>query len=496
MDALLKALEGWREREALVVGDFMLDELTYGDAERLSPDAPVPILRVRRTEHRAGGAANVCLDLAALKVRVRAVGVVGADAPGRLLRDLLRAGAIDDSGVCLADDRPTTRKQSLIGLAQARHPQKMFRVDYESRNPLPPEIVADLCARVREGVEKSDFVCIEDYGKGVCSPEVCRCVIEEAHRAGKPVFVDPARGADYAKYRGASAITPNRTEAEEATGLPTAEEGDADLNARLARALVERLDLDACVLTLDRHGALLLERGGSPVAVPTVARQVYDVTGAGDMFLAALAAAHVNGCSWLDATRFANTAAGLEVEVFGVEPIPLERVHHALLREALTTSGKVRTLEQAVVEARVLRAQGRRIVFTNGCFDVLHSGHVHLLEQAAAMGDFLVVGLNSDASVRRLKGPHRPINTAEDRARVLGALACVGVVVVFDEDTPLRLIKSLRPDVLVKGADYTRRTVVGADVVESYGGRVVLVPLVEGRSTTGTLQRMRSGEKD
>jgi D-beta-D-heptose 7-phosphate kinase/D-beta-D-heptose 1-phosphate adenosyltransferase len=221
---------------------------------------------------------------------------------------------------------------------------------------------------------------------------------------------------------------------------------------------------------------------------------VYDVTGAGDIFLAGLAAGRANRLSWLDAVRLANAAAGLEVEVFGVEPIPLERIHHALLEQAARTTGKMRTLEQVLVEVRARRAAGHKVVFTNGCFDILHSGHVTLLEKAAkegGEGGFLVVGLNSDESVRRLKGDGRPVNGESDRARVLGALSCIGAIVVFEEDTPLRLIEAIRPEVLVKGADYRKDQVVGGEIVESHGGRIVLIDLVEGKSTTGTIARMR-----
>ncbi|MDX2132950.1 MAG: D-glycero-beta-D-manno-heptose 1-phosphate adenylyltransferase [Planctomycetota bacterium] len=491
MDPLLDALSAWTPRTALVVGDFMLDQLVYGDAERLSPDAPVPILHVRRTENRPGGAANVCLDLVALRMRVLAFGVVGCDGHGELLRRELELGGVEASGVVEDASRPTTVKQNLIGLAQARHPQKMFRVDFESREPVAGEGAARLLGAFERALPSCDVVCIEDYAKGVCTPEVCAGVIRAARRAGKPVMVDPARGTDYSKYAGATVLTPNRTEAEDATGLSTRASAAIEDTEPLARALLERLGLEACVLTLDRHGALLVERGKGPVGVPTVARQVYDVTGAGDMFLAGLAAARANGLSWFESTRFANAAAGLEVEVFGVQPIALERVHHALLALASARHGKVRTLEQARVEAAALRSQGKRVVFTNGCFDILHSGHVTLLEKAAAEGDFLVVGLNDDASVRRLKGAGRPVNPALDRARVLGALASVGSVVLFEEDTPLRLIEAVRPDVLVKGADYTRDQVVGGSFVESYGGRVALVDLVEGKSTTRTIERLR-----
>lgn len=495
MDPLLDHLARWKPFRALVVGDFMLDQLLYGDAERLSADAPVPILHVTESEDRPGGAANVCLDLVALKGSVEALGVTGDDPHGAALGEALRSRRVGSAGLIADPSRPTTVKQNLIGRAQARHPQKMFRVDFESTEPLDPQVVACLLAAFEKSLPSADVVCIEDYDKGVCTEDLCQGVIALSRRAGKPVFVDPARLTDYSKYRGASAITPNRTEAETATGLATHGQAAPEHNLRLAEALLERLDLDAVVLTLDRHGALLLERGGQSVAVPTVARQVYDVTGAGDMFLAGLAAARANAIPWADAVRFANAAAGLEVEIFGVEPIPLERVHHSLLELTSKYTGKLRTPAQAVIEANARRAAGGKVVFTNGCFDVLHAGHVSLLERAKGAGDFLVVGLNDDDSVRRLKGPSRPVNHQEDRARVLGALDCVGAVVLFSEDTPIELIKAIKPDVLVKGGDYTKDRVVGADVVEALGGKVVLIDLVEGRSTSATIRRLTAGAR-
>lgn len=493
MNHLLHALAAWKPFTAAVVGDFMLDELVYGDAERLSADAPVPVLRVRRSEARPGGAANVCLDLVALRGAVHAVGVTGDDRAGAALRESLGAEGVSARALVGDPSRPTTVKQNLIGLAQARHPQKMFRVDHESREPIAPDIEGRVIASFERVLPACDAVCIEDYNKGVCTPGVCRAVIDAARRAKRPVFVDPALGVDYSKYAGATAITPNRTEAEAATGLPTDGGADVAHNTALARRLLERCDLEAVVLTLDRHGALLLERGGEAVSIPTAAREVYDVTGAGDMFLAALAAGRANAMSWPDSVALANAAAGLEVETFGVVPIPLERIHGWLLDRASREHGKVHTRAQAAAYAADLRRAGRRIVFTNGCFDVLHPGHVSLLEQAAAMGDVLIVGLNDDESVRRLKGPRRPVNPQDHRARVLGALGAVGAVVIFAEDTPRDLIAAIRPDVLVKGADYAKDAVIGREIVESYGGRVELVPLVEGASTTRTIERMRSG---
>ncbi|TVQ30785.1 MAG: D-glycero-beta-D-manno-heptose 1-phosphate adenylyltransferase [Phycisphaeraceae bacterium] len=496
MGELLAKLAAWRPFTALVVGDFMLDQLVYGDAERMSPDAPVPVLRVHRTEALPGGAANVCLDIVALRGRVIAFGVTGEDAEGATLREALGAGGVDTNGLITDSARPTTVKRSLVGLAQHRHPQKMFRMDMESTEPLSDGRLEELLRRFDAALADADVVCIEDYNKGVCCERLCCAVIERCRSAGKPVIVDPALIESYERYRGATAITPNRTEAELATGRRV---GDAPASVDqidLAVTMARGLDLEALVLTLDRHGALLVENGGEAdvraTHLPTVARQVYDVTGAGDMVLAALAAARANGTSWPDAVRFANAAAGLEVEIFGVKPIPLERVHHALLVESRKLLGKERTLEEAAIEAAALRREGKTIVFTNGCFDILHAGHVSLLRKAARMGDALVVGINSDASVRRLKGPDRPVHHEQDRIEILSELESVDMVIVFDDETPLKLIEAVKPDVLVKGADYTRDRVVGADLVESWGGRVELAPLLEGRSTSGVVSRMRS----
>jgi len=492
MSSLLAKLAQWQPFTAIVVGDFMLDQLVYGDAERLTADAPVPVLQVRRTEQAPGGAANVCMDLVAMHARVIAFGVTGTDPEAAILRDALAAGGVDTRGLIADAYRPTTVKRSLIGLAQHRHPQKMFRVDHESRLPLASDVIDRMLAQLRAALPQADVVLIEDYAKGVCGEDVCRLVIDLARSHGLEVLVDPALLSDYSRYRGCTAITPNRTEAERATGMETDDHADAAHNARLARALLRTVDAQAVVLTLDKHGALLLERSGEPVVVPTRARQVYDVTGAGDMVLAALAAARANGIDWEDAVRFANAAAGLEVEVFGVQPIPFEKIYRSVLLEGRQLVGKQRTLEEAVVEVAAARREGRKVVFTNGCFDVIHAGHIALLRRSAEQGDLLVVGLNSDDSVRRLKGPERPVHALADRIAVLSELESVDLIVPFESDTPIELIRALRPDVLCKGADYSREHVVGGDFVESYGGSVVLIEFLQGRSTTETIRRIRS----
>lgn len=504
MSALLDHLARWRPFTALVVGDFMLDQLEYGNADRLSNDAPVPVLHVQRVEERAGGAANVCLDLAAMRGTVRAFGLVGTDSHASTLSSHLAQHGVDPAGLVSDGERPTTRKKSLIGLAQHRHAQKMFRLDYESLAPVGPAAREAILTRFCAALPGADVVCIEDYQKGVCTPELCRGVIDSARAAGVPVLVDPAAISDYAKYAGCTAITPNRSEAQKATGERVGDDAPAEHFAPLASRLIEQLGLEAAVITLDRQGALLMERGdetGQGKVVPTQARRVYDVTGAGDMVLAALAGARANGIAWPDAVRFANAAAGLEVEEFGVVPIPLERIHADMLARERATRGKFRTVDELLVELAAVRStrtgtNGRAgsaptIVFANGCFDVLHAGHVSLLRRAAALGDYLVVAINTDESVRRLKGPDRPVYSLQDRAQLLGELECVNAVVAFGDETPEALIRSVRPDVLVKGAQYEEAKIPGAAFVKGLGGRVALLDVVEGRSTTITLEKIR-----
>lgn len=514
---LIRLLDAWSPRRVVVAGDFMLDRHIYGNADRLSPDAPVPVLSIVREEEKPGGAANVCLDLQALRCQSVVLGVVGDDAWGGVLRERLTVAGCDDAGLIVAEGRPTTVKHNFVGLAQHRHPQKMFRVDQETRRPLRDETARRLLDAAGPLLDAADVLCLEDYDKGVLTPDVCRELIRMARERGVPVLVDPAAIRNYGKYRGATCITPNRTEAQLATGMMLNEGGgegghegghegrrerDMAATEAVAQRLLDDLALDAVVLTLDRQGALLARRGEPSELVPTVARQVYDVTGAGDMVLATLAAALPNGATWPEAVRLANVAAGLEVERFGVVPIELDELLLAVLRLEHASLGKLRRLDALLRELAAHRSEGGagkkgrpRVVFTNGCFDILHAGHVSYLREARRRGDLLVVGVNTDASIRRLKGEARPVNTQDDRLLVLSELESVDYLVLFDDDTPRTLIEAIRPDVLAKGADYRKEQVVGGEFVESYGGRVELIDLVEGRSTTNIIERVRSTQR-
>jgi len=494
-DELVAILDRWKKTRIIVVGDFMLDAYTYGNAERLSPDAPVPVLAAERRTHAPGGSANLALDLLALRCEVHCVGVIGRDEHGKTLKRALADAGCKVAGLIASGDRPTTVKHNFVGLAQHRHPQKMFRVDDEQRAPIPAEVEQQLLARVRPLLKKADVLCLEDYNKGVLTPALCKALIAAAKRAKVAVFVDPAAIKDYGKYKGATCITPNRSEAALATGIDTSAGNNATLR-RAALKLQDDLDAAHVVLTLDKSGLLLQSRGERPLHAPTRVREVYDVTGAGDMVLAALAAAYANGVDWPAALELANLAAGLEVEKFGVVPIELSELLLAVLQRGRAELGKLRTLEQLAVELDAYRSQGRTIAFTNGCFDILHAGHVRYLREARRFGDLLVVALNSDASIRRIKGRDRPVNRQADRVMVLSELASVDYVIVFDDDTPRKLLAGLKPDVLVKGADYkSKEDVVGWDIVEQYGGRVERVGLVKGLSTTNIIRKVKGDSR-
>jgi D-beta-D-heptose 7-phosphate kinase/D-beta-D-heptose 1-phosphate adenosyltransferase len=485
---LIEIVQSLPSSSILLLGDMMLDKYLYGNAERVSPEAPVLVLHYQSEELRLGGAANVASMLAALNARVRAIGTVGNDAAAQDLRKLMREVGIEPDLLVACEDRPTTCKLRLVGAAQHRHAQQLMRLDYENSRAVPESITKQLVSRVEERLDGCAAMCIEDYNKGaVCEP-VCKQAIAAAKKRKIPVLVDPASVSDYSKYRGATAMKLNRSEAARATGLPleTPEQYQA-----AAEKLLTMLDLEAAIVTLDRNGAYLATREGERRWLKHARpRQVFDATGAGDMVLAMLAAARAAGASWVEAVALGNVAAGLEVERFGTVPIRPEEIVQELRAEAHERLTKERTADQLVKELARHRASGKRVVFTNGCFDLIHLGHVKYFQFARKQGDLLVVGVNTDASVRRLKGDKRPIISEADRLGVLEELESIDYLVRFDEDTPRQLIELVRPDVLVKGADYGKEEVVGWDLVESYGGRVALAPLVDGKSTSAVIQRI------
>ncbi len=472
-----------RRPRVLIVGDMILDRYQYGATERISPEAPIVVLAADHEEHRLGGCGNVAANMATLGADVHCVAVVGDDEGARRIRELLDVTGVDSGGLVTDIDRPTIRKTRVVSQSQ-----QLLRIDEERLDPLSTSVERTVLDRIEARAAEVDLVIISDYGKGVLTEAVLRRLCRR--HDGPRVLVDP-KGTDYSRYRGASAVTPNKHEAEVATGLRL----DTDERIREAgRLLCERADLEAAVITLGARGMYCgLADGSGEWSMPAQARSVYDVTGAGDTVIATLGYALASGAGWEAAIRLANTAAGLAVQRFGVAAITLDELRSALTGSVLTSS-KILSREDLVARVATERAAGRRIVFTNGCFDVLHVGHLDYLTEARSFGDLLVVGVNDDASVQRLKGPSRPVNRDDDRAALLAGLECVSLVTIFSEDTPLALIKAVTPSVLVKGADWADKGVVGQEWVEEHGGRLVLADVRAGYSTTTTLAKIRDGD--
>uniref|UniRef100_A0A7C4LNR7 Bifunctional protein HldE n=1 Tax=Schlesneria paludicola TaxID=360056 RepID=A0A7C4LNR7_9PLAN len=489
---LIDVLERLGTPRILVVGDLILDRYVWGDAERISQEAPVILLREERQDTRLGGAANVARMLVGLDATVDLAGVIGADLDGRELSLGLQNSGIGTRAVFPDPSRPTTTKIRFMGRAQYRHPHQMLRVDREVRTPLPPSFADQILRAIRPRLSDYSAILVSDYAKGVCTPELLRLLIMAARQAGLPIVVDPAPGADYRHYQGATGVTPNRSETGKAVGREIRTVADA-LSA--ANTLVERFDLELVFVTLDRDGIVLGRRGTEPVHLPTRPREVCDITGAGDMVLATIGVGLAAGVDPVDLCRLANVAGGLEVEQIGVVPISRHDLLQDLLHGVRAGREKVCRLDEVARQVSARRKAGQKIVLTNGCFDLLHAGHVQYLEQAAREGDCLIVALNSDASVRRLrKGPDRPLFDQEHRARMLAALEAVDYVVIFEEDTPHAVLRALKPDVLVKGGTYRDEEIVGREVVLEYGGRVKALGVTPGLSTTEIVRRLRACE--
>jgi D-beta-D-heptose 7-phosphate kinase/D-beta-D-heptose 1-phosphate adenosyltransferase len=482
---LPEVLASLGEPRVLVVGDVVLDRYLTGAVERISPEAPIQVLRVEREEERLGCAGSVALMAAALGARTALVGVLGEDEAAQRVRELAAAGGIEIDAV-VEPGRRTAIKTRHLARSHSTD-QQVLRVDEETVGPVSRACERALCAAVEARLPQADAVLVSDYGKGAVTDGLLALLLDRARARGLPVLVDP-KGEDFGRYRGATCITPNRAEARRATGIPVTDPASAE---RAAARLVEQADLAFALVTLDREGMLLEPREGPALHLSTSPREVFDVAGAGDMVVSVLGLALAGGASPSEAAALANVAAGLEVEHVGVVPVTRDEIAARLATSLEGLAAKrVARADVAAVCARH-RAAKRRIVFTNGCFDILHAGHVRYLAEAKSHGDVLVVGLNADDGVRRLKGAGRPLNPVADRAEVLSALAVVDHVVVFDEDVPTALIEQVQPDVLVKGRDYADKVVEGREIVEARGGRVVLADLHEGRSTTGLVERIK-----
>jgi D-beta-D-heptose 7-phosphate kinase / D-beta-D-heptose 1-phosphate adenosyltransferase len=471
------------------LGDIMLDRFAYCETERISPEAPVPVLLLKRTQGMLGGAGNVARNIAALGGTAILVGLLGCDPAGAEVAALVRGTAgLVDAHVASAG-RPTICKTRYV----AAH-QQIVRIDEETVGEPDAAEEAALRAAFARSLAEADAVILSDYGKGVLGARLVGFAIERARAAGVAVYVDP-KSEDFGRYRGATCITPNLKELALAARLPVASEAEV-----IAAATKVMHDAAAAAILAKRsdQGMVLVEASGAVHVESSRAREVYDVTGAGDTVIAVLALAHAGGEPLAAAMRLANTAAGIVVSKLGTATVELDELmleRSRDVRDRDWPQAKYYNLAELTALVRRWRERGLVVGFTNGCFDIVHAGHIALLAAARAACDRLVVALNSDAGAGRLKGPQRPVNPLRDRCAVIAAVGSVDAVISFDEDTPLELIRRLKPDVLVKGADYTLATVVGAEEVQAAGGRVVLVDLVDGRSTSATITRLRAQDQ-
>ena len=468
-------MPAFQEARLLVIGDVMLDRYWHGAASRVSPEAPVPVVRVGNREDRPGGAGNVALNIAALGSATRLIGIVGEDETGSELYSRLSAAGVYCDFIKL-DDKPTVTKLRVI----SQH-QQLIRLDFEQ--PFEPADINGLFEKAKALIDDTQVLVLSDYDKGAL--QEIQQLIELGRSRGIPIIVDP-KGSNFEKYRGATLITPNLTEFEEVVGLCQNEEELVNKGLKL----VSDLDLEAMLITRGEHGMTLIRPDSPELHLPARAQEVFDVTGAGDTVIGVLAAAMAAGNNLADATALANLSAGLVVGKLGTAAISGPELRRAILAEQNSGRG-VMTSEQLLFAVQDAKAHGEKIVFTNGCFDIIHAGHVGYLAEAKEFGDRLIVAINNDESVRRVKGPGRPINPVERRMAVLAGLEAVDWVVNFSEDTPEELLQKLQPEVLVKGGDYTLDQVVGGEFVQSYGGIVKALEFLDNCSTSAIVEKMK-----
>jgi len=475
-------IKAFREAKVICIGDIMLDRFVYGDVERVSPEAPVPVLHIKQETAVLGGAGNVLRNLLTYGAEVSFFALVGDDVAGREIRELIRKEGTSNDGVLIESGRQTTIKNRFVAGSQ-----QLLRADQET--PILPSDAAQkkLLNDIGEALSSANILLLSDYGKGMLAGEIAERILTLAEKAGVPVLVDP-KGFDYARYHGATLLSPNLRELHEATLLPVATDEEV---VTAAEALLQGVSVSSVLVTRSARGMTLVTKEGKTEHLSAKAREVFDVSGAGDTVIATLAVALAAGAFLPEAAYLANVAAGIVVGKVGTAVVHPEDLIAALHeRDLLASADRIVSLKQANETIARWRQQDFRVGFTNGCFDLLHPGHVALLRQAKAACDRLIVGLNSDTSVVRLKGNDRPIQTEIARATVLASIADVDLVIVFTEDTPVHLLKAIRPDVLVKGADYRVDEVVGADFVISYGGKILLADIVDGHSTSETITRI------
>jgi len=474
---LISVLDNFKGKKILVIGDIMLDKSIWGDVTRISPEAPVQVVNVDKETYAPGGAANTANNISALGGDVSVVGVVGNDSAREKLLEELRKKKINTEGIVVSEERPTIQKIRVMGKGQ-----QLLRVDYEDDSEISKDVRGKIFDKIKKIIDSVDAIIISDYAKGIVTKALFYDIMRIA--ANKIIVVDPK--TKYAiHYKGVTLVTPNNYEAGVMANIEIKNKEDL---VKAGKKLLESLQSNI-LITRGEKGMSLFEKDGNITEIETKAKEVYDVTGAGDMVLATLAISLAAGFDYKTSVQLSNVTAGIAVEQFGTVTVTIEQVADEIVRQG--KSGKVRSIDLLLDELTWHRRSNNIIVFTNGCFDVLHRGHIEYLEFCKAQGDIVVVGLNSDSSVKAIKGPDRPINNQYDRAAVLAALETVDYITLFDEPDPLNLIKKLKPNVLVKGQDWAEKGVIGREFVESYGGKVTLAPLVEGKSSTTIIEKMK-----
>ncbi|HIC91844.1 MAG TPA: D-glycero-beta-D-manno-heptose-7-phosphate kinase [Syntrophaceae bacterium] len=459
----------------LVVGDLMIDEYLWGRVDRISPEAPVQVVDIENQTYVLGGAGNVVNNLVSLGAKVYVTGVIGQDINGELLHHELKRLGVTTEGLFFDAARRTTKKTRVMA-----HGQQVLRIDWETRKEVLEGLGDRIINYVRDNVSLFDVVLISDYAKGVLTGKVLKGVIHACHNGKKPVLAGP-KGNEFKNYKGATIITANKKEAALASGIPIENE---DALIHIGQGFVHELELEAALITRGKEGMTLFMKGKPPVHIKAQVREVYDVSGAGDTVLAVLGLGIASGLSFTHASYLANLAAGIVVSKIGTATTSRDELMDALVQRIAFTTNKVKNLQELKQIVGYLKAQGKRVVFTNGCFDLLHVGHIKLLKESKALGDILIVALDSDDSVRRLKGNGRPIINQYERAKVLAALDCVDYITIFSTDSLCDLLRELSPGVLTKGSNYKKEEVIGREIVEGYGGEVVLIPVAEGISTS------------
>lgn len=460
----------------------MLDTFYYGDTSRISPEAPIPVLRIEKEVKTLGGAGNVVNNLHSLSIPCTLAGIIGTDADGQKVLSLLKEKNIGTETLIASPEAQTIAKNRYIA-----QDQQLLRADFERTTGYDSSIINELLSSVSQHLKHADVLILSDYGKGALPVHIIKALLEEAHKQGKVSIVDP-KGTDYSPYAKTTFVTPNRKELREATNLPT--DSDEEVVAA-ARKLIKDHHIQNVLATRSEKGMTLVKGSGDVHHFKTIAKEVYDVSGAGDTVVATLASALSVGDTMEEAVQLANLAGTVVVGKVGTATVTLQELEEALIdQDRHESAHKVYTLKDAKAKVDDWKNRGLKVGFTNGCFDLLHPGHLKILKESKEACDRLVVAVNSDASVKRLKGDARPLQSEDARAAVLEALACVDLVVIFGEDTPIIPIETLLPDVLIKGADYKVSEVVGADVVQKNGGTVHLVDLAQGHSTTSTVEKM------